>query len=208
MTTLYETAVQIIREKNGNIAKATEPFVHSLITQNLIKDLAIDYLNRVAADIRAGERAQAQTPAADHARGKTGPNRRAKLPSKAQKAANIRNVVASALTFLDERKLRDGRAIGDVPLYELPRLAAGAAGKSVTFLSRGLEDAVDAIACHELSLLAQPTKADMTVRDAYKPAVVEEIYAHAKIKAAQRIADASARTARELLAGSPPAAIA
>lgn len=197
-TKLYDTAVQLLKLHAGK-KDAIGPFISAVKGDKaMMTDLAGEYLDRVLSDIRRGDAVKEEAAEmAGTARGKRGPHRRAKLPTAAQKMAEIRN---ASLTFLDTRKLRDGRPIGDIPLWELPNIASGAAGKSVTFLQRGLEDAVDAIACHRLSLFVQPSTAETRVRDAIKPAVVEKIYAESRVAAAQRIADASARTARELLA--------
>lgn len=197
-TALYDTAVKLLKLHAGK-QNAIAPFIAAVKgDKNLLADLAGEYLDRTLSDIRRGEATEREmAEKGGIARGKQGPHRRAKLPTAAQKIAEVRN---ATLTFLDTRKLRDGRPIGDIPLWELPQIASSAAGKSVTFLTRGLEDAVDAIACHRLSQYAQPSSAETRVRDAIKPAIVEKIYAESRVAAAQRIADASARTARELLA--------
>jgi hypothetical protein len=201
MSKLYDTAINLLKENKADLDTAMLKFVAAVRSNGvLLNELCRDYLERAMADIRHGEQ---EKPVAS--RGKTGPHRRGraapkpKLPTEAQKKGAIRAAVAEATTFLDTKRLRDGRAIGDVLLVELPRLALGAANKSVTFLSRGMEDAADAILCQKLAQHVQPSSSDAKVRDAIKPEVVEKLHAEAQLMAAQRIADAAARTARELL---------
>src|SRR5262252_8594347 len=195
-TTIYDIAVEILREENGNLAAALQRF-RPKIKGDLHRELCEQYLEKVLADIRAGERAKAA--AEDRARGKEGPNRRtAKVPTADQKSAALRVMTETPESFLDARRLRDGRVIGDVPLHELPRIAAEASSKAVTFLRRGLEDAVDAIACARLADRARPTSNETRVRDAFKPGIVEQIFAESRLEAVQRMQEAM-QTAHRML---------
>lgn len=204
MSKLYDTAIELLKSNVGDLDAALPKFVTTVRGDRaMLDELCRGYLERVLADIRHGEAAKAK---AEQSRGKEGPHRRGRakakpagMPTASQKEAAIHMATKVAVSILDKHRLRDGRAIGDVLLVELPKLALGAANKSVTFLNRGMEDAVDAILCQKLAAHVQPTGSDQRVRDAVKPAVVEKLHAEAQIVAAQRIADAAARTARELL---------
>ena len=201
MSKLYDAAVTLLKKHAGDILTCAPKFAAAVRADKAMQnDLCADYLGRVLADIRHGETVKVK---ADASRS-NGPRQRRKstktgLPTAAQKRGAIRMATAAATSFLDTKRLRDGRLIGDVRFAELPKLSHGAAYKSVEFLSRGLEDAADAIFCQMLSLHVQPTNSDQRIRDAVKAPVAEKMFAKAMAVAAQRIAEASARTARDLL---------
>lgn len=200
---LREVGIKLLNEHNG-VKGALDPFVVAVKGDKLLlQSLAQDYLGRLAQTL-------IKKPEQNGARGKKGPQRKHRqLPTSAEKSAALRGASATAISFLDQRKLRDGRLIGDIPLWELSRLARTAAHKGADFLRRGLEDWTDAIACEILARYAQPSNQDTRVRDTMKGKQVEEIYARARKLAAEKIAEESERCAQGVMTvSSEPAQIA
>lgn len=207
--TLYETAVAILKETNGVMDKARPKLVAALKDKKLLDELATAYLERVLADIRAGERAAEKDQPSRG--GKRGPHRRPKFMTDAQKAGNLRAVETIAASFLETQRLRGGRVWGEVSWHELHDLRYQAGHQGARFLRRGHADWTDAVMAGKLLAHAIPPSPDAKVRDVVKSPDAAKMYTESRIEAASLIARASERAVRVLLpdeipAGLPPAA--
>lgn len=202
---LYETAVAILKEANGVLDKARPKFIAALKDKDLLAEIATAYLERVLADIRAGERAQPKENAARG--GKRGPHRRPKFMTDAQKAGNLRAVETVAASFLETQRIRGGRVWGEVRWHELPSMRYASFYQGAKFLNRGLADWADAVMAEQLLNYAVPPSSDSEVRDVIKSPEAAKMYSAAAIEAARRIARASEAAAREALTPPPPTSL-
>jgi hypothetical protein len=156
----------------------------------------------------------AMIPTVKHSRRRPGPHRtpskRRSTPTSDQKAAAVRAELKLTASIIFDRVLRGGRRLGDLRCNELMAFAEQSAATATGFLSRGYDDAVDAIGCkllaHHVSEHVRITDPFAVVRDVVKPAVATKVFDQAKISAAEMIRDGSARLARELMdrGGAPP----
>jgi hypothetical protein len=201
---LYETAVAILKEANGVLDKARPKMIAALKDKNLLAEIATAYLERVLADIRAGERAPKEAIARG---GKRGPHRRPKFMTDAQKAGNLRAIESVAASFLETQRIRGGRVWGEVRWHELPSMRYSSFYQGAKFLNRGLADWADAVMAEQLLDYAVPPSSDSEVRDVIKSPDAARMYSAASIEAARRIARASEAAAREALTPPPPTSL-
>ena len=126
------------------------------------------------------------------------------LPTPAQKIANIRADKQIAAGIFS-RKLRGGRLLGTIRVHELRAFAEESANNASSFLNRGFDDAVDAVA---FGLMAKHcVAADPT---ALVPEIINErkashFYEQAKRMAAEKISEHASRIARDLTSSELPA---
>lgn len=99
-----------------------------------------------------------------------------------------------------DRKLRGGRTIGEIRIYELRALAQASAEATIGFLTRGQPDAVDMIACTMLAGYCVAADPHAKVKDTIKASIVTDVFNRAEITAAKTMQDVSAKLAHELLA--------
>jgi hypothetical protein len=191
---LKEVARVLLAKVKGGIDQAVPLFTAAVLKdRGLLDDLAAAYLSTVVLP-RPKDKPSRRREGA-HRR----PNRRL-VPTQEQKSAARRVVRAEASLTIWNRKLRGGRTLGDLHVNELRAYAEDAANTATSFLNRGFDDAWEAIALTMLNNHCVAADPFASVKDTVKTATATDIFESARICAAEQIRDASARTARELLA--------
>jgi hypothetical protein len=147
-------------------------------------------------------RSLANTKSAPHvvrSRRRPGPHKSPKQPTAAQKAGALRAEKQYIASIFDHR-LRGGQRLGQIRVHELRAIAEASASTATSFLTRGYEDAVEAIACTRMTQHCVAVDPFALVKDVIKATIAKDIFEQAKIDAAEVIRDGSAKLARDLIA--------
>lgn len=225
---LRTTAEDALRLNDNDVKRAAPKLARALIdnaNRPLLIALVADYLTRLpppAAVVEAAPqpttaatastpRAPTPPPAAQLGGGKgpvgrrrEGPKRRGSkvitgMPTAAQRAGAVaaRKVIASGIFA---RKIRGEGPIGRVQVHRLRAIAEAQASTSASFLQRGYDDAVEAIACMLLNDHCVAADPFAMVQDVIPAKKVSAAFEAAKVRAAEVIRDGSAKVARDLIA--------
>jgi hypothetical protein len=202
---LNTLATETLRLANGNIKRAAPKFAYAL-TENANRPLLIvlvaDFLTRLPSSATTQSRAQAAAPPKPIGRRRQGKHRRTAAigtPSVRAKAGAVAAMkLASAEIF--NRKIRGVGRLGNIHVHELRAIAESQAATAASFLQRGYDDAVEAIACITLTQHCVAADPFAKVVDVIPEKVAIKAFNDAKIKAAEVIRDGSAKVAHDLIA--------
>lgn len=137
-----------------------------------------------------------------HARRREGPHRSpksSKLPTKTQKEGAIRAAQSITMAIFD-RKIRGGKKLGDVKMYEIRAISEKAADDMAFFLNRGFEDGVEAFGMTMLARHCVAADPDTKLRDLVKPVFAQKCFQEAAIKVAEFMANRSKTLKHDLIA--------
>jgi hypothetical protein len=206
---LRAAADEALRLNDGNVSKAAPKLARTLMENSkrpLLVALCADYLAQLPSTSSVPKRRKALKPAG---RRRVGKHRRGAVvigtPSADEKAGMIAATKAVAAAIFD-RKIRGAGRLGNIHVHELRAIAESQASTAASFLQRGYDDAVEAIACIVLSGYCVAADPFAKVSDVIPATVAEQAFEDAKIKAAEVIRDGSAKVASDLIAAArtPP----
>ena len=153
---LMTTASKILLANKRNPAKALKDFIRVLLARrDLLEELALDYLKRLAADMPkpTGRGTVKAHPVRQHRR-----------RTKEERAAAVAAELTAAGAIFNIRKI-DGRPIGDLRWGELRKLVADHASDAASYLRQGTEATADAILLKKISDFAQVTDHSQRIRE-------------------------------------------
>jgi hypothetical protein len=198
-------AIEALRLANGNIKKVAAKFAHELTdnaNRQLLIALVADYLGRLPSSVTVQPRAKAAVPPKPVGRRRQGKHRRTAAigtPSSRAKAGAVAAMkLASAEIF--NRKIRGVGRLGNIHVHELRAIAESQAATAASFLQRGYDDAVEAIACITLTQHCVAADPFAKVVDIIPEKIAIKAFDDAKLKAAEVIRDGSAKVAHDLIA--------
>jgi hypothetical protein len=195
---ILAAATEALKEANGNVATAAIKFGRTCAGRTDLQiALATAYLEWVhagqpATRSRIKDEIQSRRQAGSH-------RRPSGMPTAAQKAGAVRAAQHSAEVIF-ARKIRGGPVLGKIKIRELAAIVQSSGHAAGSFVTRGYEDAIDAIVCRKISQHCVSTDPDATVEDCINPAVATKYFDEAKVEAAKFIQAAAARIASELTA--------
>jgi hypothetical protein len=202
---LNALATEALRLASGNVKKAAPKLAHEL-TENAKRPLLIalvaDHLTRLPNSLTTQPRAKAAAPPKPVGRRRQGKHRRTAAigtPSSRAKAGAVAAMkLASAEIF--NRKIRGVGRLGNIHIHELRAIAESQASTAASFLQRGYDDAVEAIACITLTQHCVAADPFAKVVDVIPEKIAIKAFDDAKLKAAEVIRDGSAKVAHDLIA--------
>jgi hypothetical protein len=190
-TKLAEAARAALKSNGNNIAK-TAPKLLKTIAADPAMQLAMVtfYLERMDRQ-RAKPTSRARP--GPHRRSKSGPQRR----STSDKAAALTRSHGAFVHEIFTRRLRGGKQVGVVRIYELPSLIQSAIDQGMEFTNRGFEDFVDAFALagvyHFCNARLAQHDPNATISDVIKGKDLSGIYDKASVDAAEAMREGSTR---------------
>lgn len=183
LSKLAAVARAALKDTGNSIVKAAPKFVKTVTADApMLLALATFYLERVG-----------RAPPQPVSRGKPGPHRR----SKHEKAAALSRSHGALVHEIFARRLRGGKQIGIVRIYELPSLIQSAIDQGMEFTNRGFEDFVDAFALagvfHFCSTRLAQHDPNATVQDIMKGNDLATLYDRASVEAAEAMREGTTR---------------
>jgi hypothetical protein len=199
---LRAAAQEALRSNDNNVKKTAPVFARVLIEnarRPLLVALCVDYLSRLPSAPKAAPTAK-QKPPKPIGRRRQGKHRRpVGTPTPQQKAGAVAAGKAVAHEIF-VRRIRGAGLLGNIRIHELRAIAESQASTAASFLQRGYDDAVEAIACITLSGHCVAADPFAKVADVIPANVAVEAFEDAKLKAAEVIRDGSAKVAHDLIA--------
>jgi hypothetical protein len=195
---LRAAAIEALEAAGGDVDKAAHKLDRALADKSDLRiALLADYLRPLTKSPL-----KPQPPLELASRRRKGSHRRPIriAPTAAQKAGEMEAAVRrEALVF--QRKVRGGKLLAEIRVRELRALVQESGHAAGSFVSRGYEDAVDAFLCRKLADHCVATDPDAIVIDIVNGAVATKMLKDAQRDAAQFIAEAAARIAKDLGGG-------
>lgn len=186
--TKLAAAARAVLKANGNdVAKAAP---------KLLKTVAADPPMHAALVVFYLERVKRERPS-PASRAKAGPHRTPNPRSSQDKAAALSRSHGALVHEVFARRLRGGKTVGVVRIYELPSLIQSAIDQGMEFTNRGFEDFVDAFALagvyHHCSTHLASHDPNATVRDVMKGNDLATLYDKASVEAAEAMREGTTR---------------
>jgi hypothetical protein len=196
------TVLQASDNRKAAAAKLARTLMEDAMRPLLVA-LCMDYLTRLPDPVDAPKAAPQSQPASRRRQGRHQRTKTIGTPTPQARAGAIaaRTLVADEIF---RRRIRGEGPLGNIQINRLRAIAESQATTATSFLQRGYDDGVEAIACQILSDYCVAADPFAVVADAIPARVAKRAFADAKIKAAQVIADASTRTANDLIASARP----
>src|SRR5262245_7364700 len=229
---LYANAVKVLQRHNGNAAHALGDFDKIITSSGDIRDaLCLDYLQRVAEDMRSGHKPDAAGAVPRIGADQTHPGGPAARPKKGRGKGKEKDPIQDKSVHIDrytvdqysrrppgavaaarhamligadavyQARQIDGRALGDITWAEIGRLMAENTVKAGSYLWLGQEAVVDALILDKLSKYARVDDGEKTVRDIVPAETLTSIVDDAKREAPQYIEREMENYARSLRRG-------
>jgi hypothetical protein len=190
---------ETLRSNGGDVKKAAAMLARSLVESSkrpLLIAFIIDYLERLPGASKA--RHKALKPIG---RRREGRHRRRMIGTPSAQAKAGAAAAAKAIQHeIFARRIRGAGVLGKIHVHELRAIAESQASTAASFLQRGYDDAVEAIACITLSGYCVAADPFAKVSDVIPAKVAVEAFEDAKLKAAEVIRDGSAKIAHDLIA--------
>jgi hypothetical protein len=199
MTTKLRTiADDMLRSSHGDANKAAPRLARALLedaNRAALIALCADYLARLPK--APAVRRKRPEPVGRRREGKH--RRQVGTPSAAAKAGAVTAMQAIHHEIF-QRRVRGVGRLGNIHVHELRAIAESQATTAASFLQRGYDDAVEAIALTTLSGYCVAADPFAKVPDVIPAKVAVKAFEDAKIKAAEVIRDGSAKIASDLIA--------
>jgi hypothetical protein len=188
--TTRDLILELLKEyKNDVNMVATALTKQTGLDETLRRACILDYVTLVASDSANNKQS----------RRREGPHRRSPVRSAERKTATLeaRQKLAKRLIF--DRQIRGGGRLGDLRMHELRALAQMNAQTATSFLMRGVDDAVEAVALIKLSQHTVSADPFARVEDVFKAEVVATFFEQASLDVVRQFRDTSANLANSLV---------